>query len=95
MSIWEIVIYCENGPTYSILGDEDTFKAELVAWQEYQRRDIQGVEEAQASFQESYVDSEGFEVRKIEGFSHDIGRYPAVLEYRLHEVQGMLVTRVR
>ena len=43
MEIWELSIYCDNGPAYSILGDddEDTFKAELIAWRAYQGRDNQ------------------------------------------------------
>lgn len=99
MEIWEITIYCENGPAYSILGEEDIFKAELVAWGEYQRRDTQNVvdtqEKVSVGFNDSYINTEGFEVRTVEGFSHDIGRYPAVLGYRLNEVQGMTVVRIR
>lgn len=95
MEIWEINIYCDNGPTYSILGDEDIFKAELVAWHAYQGRDCQRAEEAQDSFQERYIDTEGFNVRQIEGFSHCVARFPVTLGYRLNEVQGMIVARVR
>ncbi len=95
MKIWEITIHCDNGPVYSILGDEDIFKAELVAWQAYQKRDGQGAQEAQEQFQERYIDAEGFEVRTIQGLSHDIAKYPAMLGYRFSEVQGMMIQRVR
>ena len=95
MEIWEITICCENGPTYSILGDEDTFKAELVAWKDYQQRSAAEFQEAQESFGGDYHSTLGFEIRTIEGFSHDMGRFPAVLGYRFNEVQGMIVMRVR
>ena len=95
MEIWEITIYCVNGPAYSILGDEDTFEAELVAWHAYESRDCQRAEEAQDSFQERYIDTEGFNVRRIKGFSHDVARFPSTLGYRFNEVQGMTVARVR
>lgn len=96
MEIWEIIIYCENGPTYNILGDEDTFRVELAAWRDYQGRDCDRAQEAQDSFTERYIDTEGFVVRQIEGFSYDVGsRFPAILGYRLNEVQGMVVVRVR
>lgn len=96
MEVWEITIYCDNGPTYNILGDENILKAELDAWQNYQRQDCQKAEDAQDSFSEHYVDTEGFDVRRIEGFSYDVGsRFPATLGYRLNEVQGMVVMRVR
>ena len=95
MEIWDITIYCDNGPVYSILGDEDALKAELAAWQSYQNRAVQGAQEAQASFSDGFVDTEGYEVRMIEGTTHDIGRYPVTLAYRFSEVQGMVVMRVR
>lgn len=95
MAIWEINIYCENSPGYSILGEEDVFKAELIAWREYCQRDIQGATEAQASFSDNYIDIEGFEVRTIKGFSHDIGRFPATVAYRFNEVVGITVVRAR
>jgi len=94
MKIWELNVYCENGPAYSILGEEDVFKAELIAWQEYQRRDIQEAQEAQASFSSEYIDTEGFEVRTVEGFSHSLGRHPVVLGYRFNEVRGMTIMRI-
>ena len=33
MEIWELIVYCDNGPAYTILGDGDILKAELIAWQ--------------------------------------------------------------
>ncbi len=92
--IWEITIYCDNGPAYNILGDENTLMAELMAWQGYQKSSTEEFEEHQASFGETYSSTLGHEIRVINGYSHNVARHPAVLGYRFNEVQGMTMMRV-
>ena len=85
MEIWQLTIVCENGPIYDILGDEEMLKAEMKAWQVYSTQDIQGAIEAKESFDDKYIDTEGFEVRIIEGTQRQIA-------YRFAEVQGMVLS---
>jgi len=94
MEIWELTVYCDNGPAYTILGDEDVLKAELTAWQGYQQRSTEEFEDQQASFSEDYFSTLGHQIRTVNGFSHTVARYPAVLGYRFNEVQGMTIMRI-
>jgi len=93
--IWQIIIYCENGSTYTLFGDGNLFQAELRAWHEYSAHDIQEAQEAQASFAEDYVDGDGFQVRTLQGFSHEFGQLSVTVGYRFNEVVGITVLRVR
>ncbi len=80
MEIWEITIYCVNGPAYSILGDEDTFKAELAAWKAFQDEANTEFSDAQDAFNgDGYASTLGFQIRQLEGFGHNVQRYPAVI----------------
>jgi len=99
MEMWELIIYCDNGVAYSILGDEDTLKGEIQAWQEFQQRSTAEFEEHQAQPEfmtdKPYESALGFDVRTINGYAKDVGRFPpAIVAYRFNEVQGMTVTRV-
>lgn len=95
MDLWQIVIFCDNGPTYTILGDEDILKAELTAWQAYQERELREAQEAIDQYDESpYVDAAGYQVREIQGISAS-AHSPTILGYRFNEVQAMQIMRVR
>lgn len=93
MEIWELIIYCANGHIYNILGDEDIFKSELIAWKQWQFDSAQKFEE-KSSYGGEYNDTTGFEVREIQGFSNDVSRLPATLGYQFEDIQGMVIRRV-
>ena len=93
MEIWELIVYCGNGHVYNILGDEDIFKAELIAWKQWQFDSAQKFEE-QSSFGGECNDTTGFEVREVQGFANDVSRLPAVLGYQFEDIQGMIIRRV-
>jgi len=95
VELWQLTIFCSGEVSYEILGDEDRFKAELIAWREYEQRDNEKAQSAQESFIEEYINIDGFDVRIIEGFSCDIHQFPVVVGYRLNEVQGMVIMRVK
>lgn len=95
MEIWEITIYCDNGPVYNILGDENILMAELTAWQSYQQKSTEEFEDHQASFESTYSSTLGYETRIIKGFiSIGACRRPAVLGYRFNEVQAVSLVKV-
>lgn len=93
MEIWELIVYCSNGHVYNILGDEDIFKAELIAWKQWQFDSAQKFEE-QASFGGEYTDTAGLAVREVPGFTHDVQRLPAILGYQFESIQGMTIRRI-